>query len=66
MLQKVPTKHDLLNVQADITYSWYELGLSLRVQRSLLDHLSQSAESNMVKLVEVLTIWMDTMSRPVT
>ena len=66
VLQKVPDKHDLLNLLVDIDYEWEKIGISLGIPESVLDHLSQSNEDDTTNLCEVLTHWMDTMPSPVT
>ena len=66
VLQKVPDKHDLLSLLADITYQWHEIGILLGVDEIYLHGLLESVEGNMVKLHKVLTYWIDTMSIPVT
>ena len=53
-MRKTPTEHDLLNLLADISNMWYEIGLSLKVPHSILDGLKRSQESNAVKLSEVI------------
>ena len=59
-MKKVPTKHELLNLLADISYLWHEIGLSLNVSDSVLGGLKHSPESNAVKLSEVIQSWLTT------
>ena len=66
MLKKVPEQLDLLNLLACIKHKWNEVGSSLGVQTCVLNGLSQSNKTNMVRLTEVLTSWRDTTSSPVT
>ena len=66
VLRKVPEQLDLLNLLACIEHKWYEVGSSLGVRTSVLDGLSQSNKTNMVRLAEVLTSWRDTTSSPIT
>ena len=66
VLREVPEHLDLLNLLANIEHKWYEVGSSLGVQTSVLNGLSQSNKTNMVRLAEVLTSWRDTTSSPVT
>ena len=64
-MKKVPDHHDLLNLLAKIKHKWYELGLSLRVEDSVLESLHDGA-NDMKKLNKALTSWRDTMSSPIT
>ena len=57
---KVPTKHELLNLLADISYLWPEIGLSFNVSDSVLGGLKHSQERNTVKLAEVIDSWLTT------
>ena len=59
-MKKVPTKHELLNLLADISNLWQEIGLSLNVSDSVLGGLKHSPESNAVKLSEVIDSWLTT------
>ena len=38
-MKKVPEHHDLLNLLSKIKHKWYELGLSLYVEESVLESL---------------------------
>ena len=64
-MKKVPDHHDLLNQLAKIKHKWYELGLSLRVEESVLESL-QDGTNYLKKLNKVLISWRDTISSPVT
>ena len=59
-MTKVPTKHELLKLLADISHLWQEIGLSLNVSDSVLGGLKHSPESNAVKLAEVIDSWLTT------
>ena len=59
-MRKAPTVHDLLNLLADISNLWCEIGLSLKVSHSFLDGLKRSSESNTIKLSEVIHSWLTT------
>ena len=59
-MKKTPTKHELLNLLADISNLWHEIGLSLKVPHSILDGLKRSQESDAIKLSEVIHSWLTT------
>ena len=50
----------------DIDYKWYEIGLSLRVDRSFLNYLKRNPGCSYYKLKKVIQIWKDTEPSPVT
>ena len=60
LLRKTPTEHELLNLLADISNLWYEIGLSLKVPHSILDGLMSSAKKRKYKLVQVICSWLTT------
>ena len=53
-MKKVPTQHELLNLLADISNLWYEIGSSLNVPHNILDGLKRSQESDAIKLDQVI------------
>ena len=59
-MKKVPTKHELLKLLADISHLWHEIGLSLNVSDSVLGGLKRSQESDTIKLSEVIQSWLTT------
>ena len=59
-MKKAPTEHELLNLLADISNLWREIGLSLKVPHNILDGLKPSQESNAIKLSEVIHSWLTT------
>ena len=59
-MRKAPTVHDLLNLLADISNLWCEIGLSLKVTYNILDGLKRSQENDAVKLSEVIHSWLTT------
>ena len=59
-MKKVPTKHELLKLLADISHLWHEIGLSLNVSDSVLGGLKHSQERDTVKLSEVIDSWLTT------
>ena len=65
-MKKVPDHHDLLKLLAKIKHKWYELGLSLRVEESVLESCLQASTNDIKKLNKILTSWRDTKSSPVT
>ena len=65
-MKKVPEHIDLLNLLAKIKHKWYELGLSLQVEKSVLESSLQASTNDIKKLDNVLTSWRDTKSSPVT
>ena len=59
-MKKVPTEHELLNLLADISNLWYEIGLSLKVSHDILDGLMSSPKNNKYKLAQVIYSWLTT------
>ena len=59
-MKKAPTKHELLNLLADISNLWHVIGLSLNVSDNVLAGLKCSPEINVVKLSEVIDCWLTT------
>ena len=59
-MKKVPAKHELLKLLADISHLWYEIGISLNVSDSVLGGLKHSQESDAIKLSEVIHSWLTT------
>ena len=59
-MKKAPTEHELLNLLADISNLWYEIGLSLKVPRNILNCLKRRQESDAIKLSEVIHSWLTT------
>ena len=55
-----PTEHELLNLLADINDKWYEIGVSLKVSRNVLNGLTSSQFSNTYKLDQVIESWLTT------
>ena len=66
ILSTVPDEHILLGLLADIDDKWHEIGLSLKLPRNVLNGLKHSQDSNIVKLSEVIHIWLTTQSLPVS
>ena len=60
LLRRAPTKHELLNLLADIADNWYEIGVSLMVSQSVLNGLRSSQLSNSYKLDQVIESWLTT------
>ena len=59
-MRKTPTKHELLNLLADISHLWPEIGLSLNVSDNVLDGLKSSQERDTVKLAKIIDSWLTT------
>ena len=59
-MKKVPSKHELLNLLADINDKWYEIGVSLKVPQNVLNGLTSSQLSNTYKLDQVIESWLTT------
>ena len=59
-MKKAPTKHELLNLLADISHMWPEIGLSLEVSDNVMSGLKHSKERDTVKLAEVIDSWLTT------
>ena len=66
ILKKVPDKHKLLELLADIDDKWYEIGLSLKVGDNILNSLTSETRKNVIKLNQILQSWITTKSSPVT
>ena len=61
-----PSKHVILQLLADISDQWEEIGLAIDIPQYVLTSLRMSPKSNIVKLSQVLQYWMDTQFSPVT
>ena len=61
-----PDKLSLINLLADVSHMWKEIGLALNVEGTFLHGLSNSLDSNSIKLANVTENWMNTQSSPVT
>ena len=59
-MKKTPTEHELLNLLADISHLWHEIGLSFNVSGNVLGGLKRSQESDAIKLSEVIQSWLTT------
>ena len=57
-MRKTPTKHELLNLLADISHLWPEIGLSLDVSDNVLDGLISCQERDTVKLAKIIDSWL--------
>ena len=57
MLDKKPTKYDVLEQLVEIDAKWCEIGIGLRLNSNYLDGLTQSNVSNTLKLDHVLQKW---------
>ena len=59
-MKKAPTEHELLNLLADISNLWREIGSSLKVPHNILDGLKRNQESDAIKLSQVIHSWSST------
>ena len=59
-MKKTPTKHELLNLLADISHLWPEIGFSLNVSDNVLDGLKSSQDRDTVKLAKIIDTWLIT------
>ena len=57
-MKKTSTKHELLNLLADISHLCQEIGLSLNLSDNVLNGLKHSQENNTTKLFEVIKCWL--------
>ena len=58
--KKAPTKHELLDLLADIDDKWREVGLAFHVPDNILNGIKCNNDSNKVKLSEVIDAWITT------
>ena len=63
LLKKTSTKHELLNLLADISHLCQEIGLLLNVSDNVLNGLKHNQESNTTKLSEIIKCWLSTTQR---
>ena len=66
LLEKHPSKSDLLLLMSGIAFNWYIIGIRLEIDYAFLASLQSKTSRNIEKLAEVLQLWMDTMPKPVT
>ena len=59
-MKKTPTEHELLNLLADISNFWHDIGLSLNVSHDILDDLMSSPKNRKYKLDQVIYTWLTT------
>ena len=65
--KKAPSLHKILNLLADISDKWMEIGLALQTSQNTLHTLQRSTTmTDIAKLFEVLNTWIATQSSPVT
>ena len=65
ILKESPNHDEALSQLADISAKWKEIGLALKVSRNELDGL-QRDHSSIIKLSEVITLWIESESSPVS
>ena len=66
ILREAPNKSDLLDLLADISNKWYDVGLGFKVGHNSLESLKKEVESDVTKLSKVIECWISTQSSPVT
>ena len=59
-MKKTPTEHELLNLLADISDLWHEIGSSLKVSHDTLGDLMSNAMKCKRKLIQVIHSWLST------
>ena len=66
ILKEAPDKSVLLNLLADISNKWYDIGLGFNVSHNNLESLKKEPESYVTKLSKAIECWISTQSSPVT
>ena len=66
ILKEAPNEDVLINLFADIHDKWYEIGLNLKVPRTVLDNFKKSDDDDLQKLRKVIFSWKNTQPSPVT
>ena len=66
ILKEAPNEDVLINLFADIHDKWYEIGLNLKVPRTVLDNFKKSNDDDLEKLRKVIFSWKNTQPSPVT
>lgn len=64
--KNVPDHYEVLELLADISAQWQDVGLALKVPKNDLDGLVNASGSKNSKLSEVIRLWINTESSPVT
>ena len=64
--KKVPDHYEVLNLLADISARWQDIGFALKVPVNDLDGLVGASGNNNSKLSNVIRLWINTKSFPVT
>ena len=66
ILEEAPDKSVLLNLLADISNKWYDIGLGFNVSHNNLESIKNETGSDITKLSKVIECWISTQSSPVT
>ena len=61
-----PHKDEVLDLLADISAAWHEIGLALHISDNALRGFHANTNSNVVNLSNVIENWITTESSPVT
>ena len=64
--KNAPDHNEVLKLLADISARWEDVGLALEVPKNDLDGLVKAPCNNNSKLSEVIRLWINTESSPVT
>ena len=66
ILKKEPQKKDLMTLLCPIAYKYYSIGEALEITEGELESIKHSVNPDNNKLSEVLRIWRNSKSSPVT
>ena len=65
-LEEAPKKNNLLKLMSGICSRWHTIGDRLEIESGELDSLRYSSQRDIDKLSQVLQLWMERMTKPVT
>ena len=66
VLREAPGHTELCRLLATINHEWNEIGLAFSVSHNVLEGLRLERDSNIRKLSQVISSWIETKSSPVT
>ena len=66
VLNTAPNEHDLIDLLADISDMWYQIGTALRISSKYLRGLLHREQDNTVKLSQVINTWLNTHPSSIT
>ena len=61
----MPKHNVLLRLLVDVSSSWHDIGVALRLSQNYLNGLSRNQDTLTTKLSNVIRNWMDSQSSPV-